>query len=185
MILWYLKVKHNQLIAYKEVKFWLQKSNTGVFNIQLLDKSICKLSEVRWYHYPGMNCRWKSLMESQHRSRYWCAAIGQNDIPVPMMTQIYIAIWWSINHFEVMWHQTQSNFTWNIPYIPIFWEYPCHPMITHSIDSYQIPSQSNINSKLHIIKNGKNSNFRILQILYTRQNIWICLIRCMIRNGPP
>ena len=37
-------------------------------------------------------------------------------------------------------------------------------MITHTSDSHQILSQNKTNSKLHILKIGKNSNFKILQV---------------------
>ena len=40
---------------------------------------------------------------------------------------------------------------------------PCHPMITHTIDSYGIPSKNKTKSKLQMKKNCQNSNFGILQ----------------------
>ena len=46
---------------------------------------------------------------------------------------------------------------------PAFWDTPCHPMITHTSDSHQIPNQKKTKSKLQIKKNAKNSNFEIFQ----------------------
>ena len=45
------------------------------------------------------------------------------------------------NIFENQW-KTRSART------PTFWEYPRRPMITHTIDSYRIPSQKTTKSKL-------------------------------------
>ena len=42
---------------------------------------------------------------------------------------------------------------------PAFWDTPRRPMITHTIDSHQIPSQSNTTSKLRIKKNCQNFKF--------------------------
>ena len=48
--------------------------------------------------------------------------------------------------------------------MPVFWDTPCCPMITHTSDSHQIPSQNNNKSKLQILKKmPKISNFEILQ----------------------
>ena len=47
--------------------------------------------------------------------------------------------------------------------MPAFWDTPHHPMITHTSDSHQIPSQNKTKSKLQIKKIAKNSNFDILQ----------------------
>ena len=45
-----------------------------------------------------------------------------------------------------------------------FWDTPCRPMITHTSDSHQIPSQKKTKSKLQILKKKvKNLNFEILQ----------------------
>ena len=47
--------------------------------------------------------------------------------------------------------------------MPAFWEYHTHPppcpMITQTIDSYQIPSHNKTKSKLQIKKIAKKSNF--------------------------
>ena len=45
-----------------------------------------------------------------------------------------------------------------------FWEYPRRPMITHTMDSYQIPCHNKTKSKLQILKKC--------------QKFWSCLIRC-------
>ena len=42
---------------------------------------------------------------------------------------------------------------------PAFWDTPRPPMITHTSDSHQIPSQNNTKSKLQILKNCQNFNF--------------------------
>ena len=52
---------------------------------------------------------------------------------------------------------------------PAFWDTPCHPMITHTSDSHQIPSQQKTKSKLWIWK--KLPKFQILKFCkkrYTR-----------------
>ena len=41
---------------------------------------------------------------------------------------------------------------------PAFWDTPRRPMITHTSDSHQIPSQNNTKSKLQILKNCQNFN---------------------------
>ena len=45
--------------------------------------------------------------------------------------------------------------------MPAFWDTPRRPMITHTSDSHQIPSQKKTKSKLWILKNYQN--FLILQ----------------------
>ena len=46
-----------------------------------------------------------------------------------------------------------------------FWDTPHRPMITHTRDSHQIPSQNKTKWKLQIKKKiAKNSNFKILQL---------------------
>ena len=42
---------------------------------------------------------------------------------------------------------------------PAFWDTPRRPMITHTSDSHQIPSQNNTKSKLQILKNCQNFKF--------------------------
>ena len=54
-------------------------------------------------------------------------------------------------------------------------ESPRRPMITHTSDSHQIPSQGNAKSKLPIKKNAKNSNFEILCIRNFPYMQWIQL----------
>ena len=46
---------------------------------------------------------------------------------------------------------------------PAFWDTPYCPMITHTNDSHQIPTQNKTKSKLQNFKNAKNSNLKILQ----------------------
>ena len=63
---------------------------------------------------------------------------------------------------------------------PMFWDTPRHPMITHTRDSHQIPSQNKTKSKLQMLKNFqkfKSYNFCIK--LYTWHIFWSCLIRCV------
>ena len=57
------------------------------------------------------------------------------------------------------------------------------PMITHTIDSYQIPSQNKTNSKLHILKNCQKFKFwnfanKKTQLII-RHTFWSCLIKCV------
>ena len=47
--------------------------------------------------------------------------------------------------------------------MPAFWDTPYHPIITHTSDSPQIPSQNKTKSKLPILKTAKNTNLKILQ----------------------
>ena len=64
--------------------------------------------------------------------------------------------------------------------MPAFWDTPRHPMITHTSDSHQIPSQNKTKSKLQISK--KLPKIQILKFckkLYTRHTFWSCWIRCM------
>ena len=42
---------------------------------------------------------------------------------------------------------------------PAFWDTPHRPMITHTSDSHQIPSQNKTKSKLHILKNCQKFKF--------------------------
>ena len=60
-----------------------------------------------------------------------------------------------------------------------FWGYPRRLMITHTIESYWIPSQKKTKSKLQILKNRQN--FKIFEFWnghFTRHTFWSCLIRC-------
>ena len=59
---------------------------------------------------------------------------------------------------------------------PAFREYPSCPVITHTIDSYLIPSQNNMTkSNLQIKRIWQILNF--LNKLYMRHTYWSCLIR--------
>ena len=56
---------------------------------------------------------------------------------------------------------------------------PRRLMITHTIESYWIPSQKKTKSKLQILK--KSPQFQIFKFWnrhYTRHTFWSCLIRC-------
>ena len=53
---------------------------------------------------------------------------------------------------------------------------PRRPMITHTSDSHQIPSQNKTKSKQQIKKNAKNANCKKL---YTRHTFWSSLMRWM------
>ena len=58
---------------------------------------------------------------------------------------------------------------------PVFWDTPCRPMIIHTSDSHQIPSQNK--TKLQILKNCQKFKF-----WYFARNVtcfWSCLIRCI------
>ena len=46
---------------------------------------------------------------------------------------------------------------------PALWDTPCRPMITHTSDSHQIPSQNKAKSKLQILKNCQRVIFDILR----------------------
>ena len=57
---------------------------------------------------------------------------------------------------------------------------PCCPMITHTIDSFQIPSQNKTKSKLQIWKICQKFKFWNFAInFYMRHTFWSCLIRCV------
>ena len=62
--------------------------------------------------------------------------------------------------------------------MPAFWHTPRRPMITHTRDSHQIPSQNNTKSKLQILKKCQNPNFEILQETLLLYTLWSCLIKC-------
>ena len=53
---------------------------------------------------------------------------------------------------------------------------PRRLMITHTIESYWIPSQKKTKSKSQIKKNRQN--FKFWNGHYTRHTFWSCLIRC-------
>ena len=59
--------------------------------------------------------------------------------------------------------------------------YPRHPMITHTSDSHQIPSQKNTKSKL-VKKIAKNSNFELLQKNVHARHVLKWLIRYINMN---
>ena len=61
---------------------------------------------------------------------------------------------------------------------PVFWEYPRCPMITHTIDLYQITSQNKQSKIYKFEKFAKSSNFGIWQIHCT-WHTWSCLIGCV------
>ena len=62
---------------------------------------------------------------------------------------------------------------------PAFSDTPRRPMITHTSDSHQIPSQSKTKSKLQILKNCQKFKFAICKKLYMRHTFWSCLARCV------
>ena len=53
---------------------------------------------------------------------------------------------------------------------------PRRLMITHTIESYWIPSQKKTKSKIQILKIPQN--FKFCNRHYTRHTFWSCLIRC-------
>ena len=65
----------------------------------------------------------------------------------------------------------------------MFWDTPCRPMVTHTRDSHQIPSQNKTKSKLQILKNCRK--FKFCNKLYTRHTFWSCLTRCINMKWTP
>ena len=55
--------------------------------------------------------------------------------------------------------------------MPAFWDTPHRPMITHTSDSHQIPSQNKTKSKFQILKNSK-----FCKKLYMRHTFLSCLM---------
>ena len=87
---------------------------------------------------------------------HWSAGLGRN--PEKENTVIITKFCtWHDSSTAVVAGATRTTRT------PAFWDTPCRPMITHTSDSMQIPSQNKAKSKLQILKNCKNSNFEILQ----------------------
>ena len=63
---------------------------------------------------------------------------------------------------------------------PLFWDTPHRPMITHTSDSHQIPSQNKTKSKLQILKNCRKFKLcNFAKKLYMWHTFWSCLIRCI------
>ena len=57
---------------------------------------------------------------------------------------------------------------------------PHRPMITHTSDSHQIPSQNKTKSKLQILKNCQKFKFYFFcKKLYMQHTFWCCLVRCI------
>ena len=87
-----------------------------------------------------------------------------------------------------MYHQKSTKFkdlslptvSTRITRMPAFWGYPPPPpMITHTIESYWIPSQKKTKSKLQIYRiPPKFQIFKFRNKHYTRHTSWNCLIRC-------
>ena len=73
------------------------------------------------------------------------------------------------------WLQT-SDKPLHDPSFMMFYDTPRYPMITHTSDSHQIPSQ-NKKSKLQILKIGKNSN--LARNTHTWHTFLSCLITCI------
>ena len=65
--------------------------------------------------------------------------------------------------------------------MPVFWGYPRCPMITHTFDSYCIPSPNKTKSKLHF----QRVSLPKLQICgfgkktFHKRHTWSCLIKCV------
>ena len=75
---------------------------------------------------------------------------------------------WTINNIPALgqimdWHQASGDKPLSEPTrttrTPAFWDTPRRPMITHTSDSHQIPSQNNTKSKLQVLKNCQNFKF--------------------------
>ena len=64
--------------------------------------------------------------------------------------------------------------------MPVFWDTPGCPVITHTSDSHQIPSQNKTKSKLQIFKKQlpKIQILKFCQKLLMQHTFWNCLIRC-------
>ena len=59
--------------------------------------------------------------------------------------------------------------------MPAFWEYPHHPIITHTIDSYQIPSQKKYGNNVSRIVDFFQSESRNLEKFAKNYDFWILL----------
>ena len=75
------------------------------------------------------------------------------------------------NQLKHSWIETRTT------RMPAFWDTPSHPMITHTSDSHQIPSQNETKSKLQIFKNYQK--YKFWNKLHMRHSSWSCLIRCI------
>ena len=60
--------------------------------------------------------------------------------------------------------------------MPAFWDTPHRPMITHTSDSHQIPSQSKTKSKLHI-------KIRCINMKWIQPELWVLQSGHGMRDG--
>ena len=65
-------------------------------------------------------------------------------------------VFWSKFHWSLF---LRVQLTTRTIRMPAFWDTPRCPMITHTSDSHQIPSQNKTNSKLQIYKNCQKFKF--------------------------
>ena len=95
---------------------------------------------------------------------------------------------WNIQPIFIIWvlcveFQIRNQITKNqtrTTRMPAFWDTPRRPMITHTSDSHQIPSQNKTKSSYKLKK--KLPKIQILKFckqLYTRHTFRSCLMRCV------
>ena len=85
------------------------------------------------------------------------------------------------SQYDTSWHNmiwyTAQQWQTRTTKTPAFWDTLRRPMITHTRDSHQIPSQNTTKSKLQILQICQK--FKFCKKLYTWHNFWSCLIRCI------
>ena len=62
---------------------------------------------------------------------------------------------------------------------PVFWDTLRLPMITHTSDSHQIPSENRQSQSYKFWQIAKNSNLKFCKKLNMQHTFWSCLIRCI------
>ena len=108
-----------------------------------------------------------------HLYALWCVYEDRPGLPISVAC-VYVS------HFPLMLHKlaygplpNPAKTTWHIimaafrpatyrtrtTRTPAFWDTPRRPMITHTSDSHQMPSQNNAKWKLQFLKNCQNFKF--------------------------
>ena len=67
-----------------------------------------------------------------------------------------------------------------------FWEYPRHPIITHTVDSCWITSENKKKNQSYQFQNCQKFKFLYFpkKKIYSQLTFWSCMIRCIYEMDP-
>ena len=140
------------ILTLTYVAIWHHKVTNFTHNCSIISQSIffnLLTKDVQYVHPPEWDCGMLQLNQI-------CVAYS-------VIGLCYILVPVCIKHANVF--KLDATRTTRMP---AFWEYPHWPMIIHTIDSYQIPSQNKTKSKLPISKICPKFKFCNFAMNFTR-----------------